>query len=172
MNIHVLLLCYSGEVGNDRSKMCLTVLEDRYVGLTHDCWMYSRLQEQVCVLLSVQYMYFMMRDCEIFLVTINMPAQQMEYVRFIFYASNTVAVYCTCVSFLYTFARVPLSVNRHACKTGCLVSSCLDIPSFPNTNVLFCTLETSGECYTCSHSLVVKLMLINYVNLHLLVSLG
>ena len=116
--------------------------------------------------------YFMMRDCDSFLVTINMPAQQMECVRFIFYASNTVAVDCTRVSFLYTFARVPLSVNRHAYKTGCLVSSCFDIPSFPNTNVLFYKLETSGECYTCSHSLVVKDMLINYVNLHLLVSLG
>ena len=97
-----------------------------------------------------------------------MPAQQMEYVRFIFLCIQ----HCTCVSFLYIFARVPLSVNRHACKTGCLVSSCFDIPSFPNTNVLFYKLETSGECYTCSHSLVVKDMLINYVNLHLLVSLG
>lgn len=37
----------TGEVGNDKSKMCLTVHDDRYVGLTLDCWMYSRLQEQV-----------------------------------------------------------------------------------------------------------------------------
>lgn len=36
-----------GEVKNERSEMCLTALGDGYIGLTIDCWTYSRLQHQV-----------------------------------------------------------------------------------------------------------------------------
>lgn len=49
---------YVGEVGNQASSMCLTVAKDGFVALTYDCFLYSRLQEQVIIIFKHRFLLF------------------------------------------------------------------------------------------------------------------